>query len=532
MSDTLLEGGEVEVTEVTETSGCERLVGSFITALCVAPLCILIAILVTGYNEKQAVCQWKALNEGLKKVEVVTCNDEPAKTGKLIFFNCKYNSDGMKDLSPGGDFISATTKAVGITSEPEMLQCTETKSSTTRKKKGGGGGTETITTYAYIVKWQSSYIDDDRFVQKAGRDKACGARNPKWVGIPQGSQRQTRVAVGPYFITNTYVNAIPLNKPWKPEGTFKDWEYTGTKFETKKYIFKNNSQQIGLTRVGFKVDDKDKSTVSVLGQKNANGDIGQWKASASWGCGGDSIGSLKMGEISKDDFFNSEQQANTALLWILRLVGFILFWVGFHMFFAPLEVFADCIPCIGPCLGDSINIITCVLACCPATGCCLFVAGVVWIFMRPLVGLLLIGGCCCIAGAGVALKLQFGSKGGARQPSVLGAPAEEADEEVVQMSAVDPVPPFFLITSDDGRPWVEVVAGQTPSVDEDRLAGVWAFCMAAAVKYELTETDFADDPRFSEQGPAGQVIDYLRAKHPYFVEAAEASEMQLRKQFE
>merc|ERR1740121_1659 len=74
------------------------------------------------------------------------------------------------------------------------------------------------------------------------------------------------------------------------------------------------------------------------------------------------------------------------MTWVFRIVGFVIMWVAFSLCFGPLEVAADCIPCIGPCLGDSIAAVTCCISCLPGCACTLGVIGVVWVAMRPMVG--------------------------------------------------------------------------------------------------------------------------------------------------
>merc|ERR1719285_602088 len=75
------------------------------------------------------------------------------------------------------------------------------------------------------------------------------------------------------------------------------------------------------------------------------------------------------------------------MTYILRVVGFLLLWLAFSLLFVPLEVAADFIPCIGPCLGDNIAIVTCCISCLPGLAFSLGVIGCVWVFMRPLVGI-------------------------------------------------------------------------------------------------------------------------------------------------
>lgn len=73
--------------------------------------------------------------------------------------------------------------------------------------------------------------------------------------------------------------------------------------------------------------------------------------------------------------------------WLLRLLGFVLAWVAFCLLAGPLEIAADCIPCIGPMLGNAVSAVICCVSCLPATACTMGVVGVVWVAMRPMIGI-------------------------------------------------------------------------------------------------------------------------------------------------
>jgi len=94
--------------------------------------------------------------------------------------------------------------------------------------------------------------------------------------------------------------------------------------------------------------------------------------------------------------FEDLENAASSLTWILRLLGFIIGWVAFFLLAGPLEAAADCVPCIGPCLGDSLACVASIVSCLPATACALAVIGIVWLVMRPIMGGLMLAVVCCI----------------------------------------------------------------------------------------------------------------------------------------
>merc|ERR1712087_809607 len=57
-------------------------------------------------------------------------------------------------------------------------------------------------------------------------------------------------------------------------------------------------------------------------------------------------------------------------------------------------------------LGDFIDAVVCCVTCLPSLACCAMVAGVVWVAMRPAVGvpLMIIGMCIVCGGVGYKVK--------------------------------------------------------------------------------------------------------------------------------
>merc|ERR1712038_689058 len=102
-----------------------------------------------------------------------------------------------------------------------------------------------------------------------------------------------------------------------------------------------------------------------------------------------------MGYQSKEDVFSALDAESDALTWILRCIAVIVMWMGFCCIFEPLEVAADCVPWVPRLCGDKL---ACIVGCvtCPAVcACSMGVAGAMWVFMRPVVGISMLSGFCC-----------------------------------------------------------------------------------------------------------------------------------------
>jgi hypothetical protein len=89
---------------------------------------------------------------------------------------------------------------------------------------------------------------------------------------------------------------------------------------------------------------------------------------------------------SAQEMFASAKRANTLITWLLRLLGFLLMFIGVKMFFAPLVVLADVVPFLGK-IG---NIGTSLVAGVVAGVCAVVTIAVAWIAYRPVLGVLLL----------------------------------------------------------------------------------------------------------------------------------------------
>lgn len=310
--------------------------------------------------------------------------------------NCDISKDGLLPLSPGGEFSSLQFVGTGMKIKAEMYQCVEHEHSETTKDKVGGGKT-TIKTYTYSKEWRSSnsLLRSQSFHKRNSQNyyQNCGyGDNPPWPSqVPRnGTKYADKMRVGAVITTKTA--SVPLNTVLNTD-TPPGWTNQGGTFQSNSYQTGNTG--IGTVRVTFYGNDWANPQVTLLG-KNAGGEVVPWKAPPSWLCDGSTLSDLRMGSVDKESLFNKLQSESEALTWILRIVGFLLMWLAFSLCFAPLEVAADCIPCIGPCLGDSIAGITCCISCLPATACAVGIASLMWCVMRPWVGVPVMVLCCAI----------------------------------------------------------------------------------------------------------------------------------------
>mmetsp|Transcript_18358 Transcript_18358/g.52527 ORF Transcript_18358/g.52527 Transcript_18358/m.52527 type:complete len:428 (+) Transcript_18358:101-1384(+) len=416
-------------------SGFAKLCNSILCAICGAPLVLLGASYLLGWNERTAVCQTRAIDAANEEVEELGCDS--TKDGTLVMFACDMKRDGLDigDHWEGfhrlNNFLPGTFEytGTGLEVSVEMLQCVEHQH-TSEHERSDGTKVKT-TTYSYAMEWVGHHVDTMSFHEKHGRlyKAACGTvnDNPAWPhDTPQGTTSiyAPKVQVGAYTLDQWAVKEIPIDAPvhlthfkagWDPAGTGVFQNALHTAKSQHLIAAHQPGADIGLLKVKFFGTDWSRKKLTVLGHGHA-GRISKWTAPSSWLCEGYQVWHISRRAIEKEDLFQEFHDTADTTLLLLRIVGFCLMWLGWFMFGKPLGAFADMIPLCGPCLGDAIDAITCAVSCMPATACCLLVAGVVWVVMRPLVGGPMLLGAVAIIAFMIYQKMQAQPKTNEQQP--------------------------------------------------------------------------------------------------------------------
>lgn len=372
-----------------EEGGCRGFLNSLICALCIAPAILIGTTVTLGWNEQRAVCDSKAITQGEDEAVDIGCDSASEGAGQLVKLSCDLSKAGLTAITePLGSEFSSVMNYVGtgLRVEVEMLQCVEHKRS----------GSSALGNYTYSVEWKSSHVDSSFFHEKHREnwEDHCNANNPPWpAALPTpGTTYAPSVGVGAFTIEGEYVGWVPLDTPVSATSTPSGWSRSGNQYDSSKWEVNSGlfgqgiSAGIGKVRVKFMGTDWTNPKVTVLG-KNNNGRVQRWTAGDSWLCSGFTLADLRAGVVSKEDLFSNLRAESSAVTMVLRIVGFLLAWFAFSRLFVPLQVAVDCIPCVGPCLGDALETITCCISCLPGCACTLGVVGVVWVAMRPMVGI-------------------------------------------------------------------------------------------------------------------------------------------------
>lgn len=402
-----------------ETSGAERMQQKMYLA-CASPFFMLFCLILLGWNEKRAVCDAKAIIKGKEVAIEAACNANTSNINGLIVFSCELQKDELTPPTPLPGITGTNYQGICMQKKSVLYQCKETVTSKTEKTSGGG--TKTIKTYSYAKAWSGSKLTRSygggtaTTANKAKARSACGANYDSTTNAnllqSTGKTYIPKAHFGSYKVGGALLKSVACNTPVAVSSIGSPWRLDGGAIKQGP-----NPDNIGTLKVSYVTNSwaADKIMHTVLGKNTAEG-IVPYSIPGSWLCGAQDISDLRSGTNTKDQLFEAMAAENTTTTWALRFFGFLFLWCSCTCMFGPCEVLADCIPMIGPMLGDMIEAIICCMTCPPASCCCFFVCAIVWIAMRPIMGaLFLVGSLCFFCAAGGGLFMMQKNKNEAKQ---------------------------------------------------------------------------------------------------------------------
>lgn len=357
-------------TEVTEEGWFSR-IGNSIKGILFGIIIFVLGFPLLFWNEGRAVHRAQSLTEGKGAVvSVESTSVDQGNDGKLIHTTGKALTE---ETLTDDTFQVSAEKAIKLKRVVEMYQWQENETKETTKK--AGGKTVTKKTYTYEKVWSGKNISSGNF-------KEQGHDNPGNFPFEAQSWKASKVTLGAFTLPPSLVESIGGEKTVNvdeddlPSNLKSKVSAHGEGF----YVGKDPSNpEIGDVRITFKAVYP--ADVSVIGVQT-----GDTLKSYTAKKGGSTIFELDMGTRSAEDMFTALEQQNAMLTWVLRVVGFLMLFLGLRSVFAPLVVVADVIPFIGNLLDTGIGIV-CFMIAAPLA---LITIAIGWIAYRPLLGIALL----------------------------------------------------------------------------------------------------------------------------------------------
>ena len=366
-----------EYTEVS-VEGWGNRIGGSLGGIVAGIILILISVALLWWNEGRAVKTAKSLKEGSGAVVAITADKiDSGNEGKLVHLSGLATTD--ETLSD--PVFNVSVKAITLTRSVEMYQWQEKSQKKTEKKVGGKE--VTTTTYTYDKGWHSELINSSRFKKRQGH------KNPAAMPYANQTFAASKVTIGAFTLPLNLARDISGDQeiPAVASHIPADLSRKAQVYNNRIYVGRDPSaSKVGDVMVSHKMVQP--QTVSIIA-KQVGSTFEPYQTSA-----GNDISMLKMGTQSPETMFEAAISGNALVTWVLRVVGFVIMFIGFKLILGPLVVLADVLPIIGMFVGVGTSIVS-FLVSAPLT---LITIAIAWVFYRPVLGVILL----VVAAGGIA----------------------------------------------------------------------------------------------------------------------------------
>lgn len=374
-------------TEVTSQNWFSR-IGESIKGILFGIIVIPLMIVLLWWNEGRAVTTANSLKEGAAAVVDVAADQvDPANDKKLVHLTAEATTaEGTLD-----DAFGIEVPALRLDRSVEIYQWEQDEK--TEKREKVGGTEETISTYSYAKKWVDQPIDSSGFKKPAGHE------NTGELVVDNKSFPAADAKLGAFNLPVSMIAALPgaithvVKEADLPDEVKKEARVSAGKLY---YGADPAKPQIGDQRVMFEIVKP--GTFSILAAQLGE-TFGSYQTKA-----GDALSRIEAGASSAEVMFKNAESENAIVTWLVRFLGFLFMAFGFMAIMRPLGVLGSVVPFIGSIIGVGTGLIAFVLA-----GTISFlVIAIAWIFVRPLLGIVLLA--LAVGGFIYMRKLAAGSK--------------------------------------------------------------------------------------------------------------------------
>ncbi len=331
---------------------------------------IIVSIGGTWWNEGRTIKTHKGLEQGAKSVYSSPTIDyvSPENDGKLVHVaGGVTTSDVLTDSDFGLEIPHLKLKR-----SVEMYQWKENKD--TKKNENSE---EKITTFSYKKVWSEKVRDSQKF------NEASTHQNPTNKRFASFSKTASAANIGAHALNPNQIGKLNNWASLKIQeiGSVENAQLINSEGKTTEiYVGETSLEnpEIGDLRISYKaVYEGDYSVIA----KQAGNTFEPFITDR-----GTTLDFVKSGIHSAENMFLEEISQNKFIKWMLRGLCFLLLFIGIRMLFSVITLFTNQVPILRSIVNFGISLFAGIVA------FCLFfiVAGIAWVFYRPVIGLSLI----------------------------------------------------------------------------------------------------------------------------------------------
>lgn len=382
------------VTETETVSYGSRIGGSF-KGILPGVILFIAAFPLLFWNEGRAVKTARALDEGQGAVVEVDSNKsvDPDNEGRLVHMTGRADTkDVLRD-----PVFGVAENCIRLERKAEIYQWVE--HSETKEKKNVGGSVTKTTTYTYSLEWCGDAVNSSGFKESGHDNPPAGLefKSERWqaenvsFGAFRLSERQVgRVgAARDYLIPPSFTSLVDRvqiagNVIYVPEKATRENRLNDRNVQSQP--------RAGDMRITYRIVTP--HDISLVAKQRGDSFVPYTSKKGD----GYKVDMLRDGVADSDEMFETARSGNALMTWILRLVGWLVMFIGIRKVLAPIPTLGDVLPFLGGILSAGTGFIAGVVS----VVLTLVVVAVAWIFYRPVLAVVLL----VLAGAGVFLLLK------------------------------------------------------------------------------------------------------------------------------
>jgi hypothetical protein len=331
-----------QITEVTTTGYFKRIMNSIGGIL--FGILLFFAAFVVLFNNEGSV-DYSTIAKTAVQVDSGTVTTDPALADKLLVTSGVFTTDE----TIGDDLYLKPGPYLALERDVEMYAWVEKKSSKTDTNVGGSE--TTTTTYSYVKEWTSNPESSGNFKEPVGH------QNPS-LDLEGTSKRVMKAKIGAYGvdmqnITLPAMSQLTLNTENTTLADGAILDKSGFIFISKTAGSSHALPAVGDVRISYGAL---KSGINATVFGKLNGDtFGTYLTK-------DNLRFYQAFTGSKEEAIASLHESYVMWIWIWRLIGFMMMWIGLSTVLAPLSVMADVLPMLGGLSRSIVGAITFVIA--------------------------------------------------------------------------------------------------------------------------------------------------------------------------
>jgi len=337
---------------------------------------IVAAIVLIFWNEKHSLHTALSLEQAQKVL--ISIPNSPVNEQnnlKVVYLSgMATTQDKLVD-----SLLGVTVTAINLDRKVEMYQWQEKVD--TRTESQMGGSEKQIKTYTYRQIWSDKLIDSSNFKTMEGH------QNPAAMPIPPKKQYAKTVSLGDFTLPETLITQIDVNQAIDLATVNK--EALKSQFNKPVALISNEELYVGQDAKNPQLGDMRitmtaayPQNVSIIAQQTGH-TLQAFVAPA-----GETVLLLSPGQQSPQQMIEDAQSQNSMLVWILRLVSFLMLFGGFSLILKPIVVLADVLPFLGSIASFGTGFIAFICG----LSIWIIMTAIAWFTTRPMwsVGLLVI----------------------------------------------------------------------------------------------------------------------------------------------